>query len=338
MSGLGEELARALDADADAGAGDPRTLDAIVVRRERRRSRTLRRATVTSVVATLAAVAVAVTGVARPAPSPVASALSIGAPRGSGALPAPTAPRGAARRAVVAAPAAAPGVALGVRGAHGPGAAPPALALSAAGARALAASATPSCGTSACAGAAPRLLFVRRRSGAVVRAFTVAGGGRATGCAPGPTLLAEVSDARAVGELAVARALPPEPVGAALDVVAATVVGARERAPVVVVVAHTVRAVSRVAMRTDGGGADEMAPVDGWVVLVGAEPTGRPLAPGGTAVALTVTGPSGRVVESARIAGEPELALPARCVGSASAGAPRTSAPATTSPGAASPG
>lgn len=77
-------------------------------------------------------------------------------------------------------------------------------------------------------------------------------------------LVVEVSDAGAVGTLAVPfRAAAKVP----LDVLSDEVVGAAERSPITVVVAHTDGTVKAVRAEFAAGGQDEMSVLGGWAVL-----------------------------------------------------------------------
>ncbi len=150
-----------------------------------------------------------------------------------------------------------------------------------------------------------------------MRAFTTgdaarAGVSRSLGsCRSGGSLVVEVSDSRAVGELVVVRRVPARGGSLPVDLVASAVVGAREGAPVLVVVVHSDAAVARVSATATGGGADATTPAGGWSVLTEPLPAGpaSPVVP----AEVVATATSGRALAAVRIPGEPAVALPAAC-------------------------
>ena len=127
-------------------------------------------------------------------------------------------------------------------------------------------------------------------------------------------LVVEVSDAGAVGTVTVPLAtVAQEPIGVLSD----EVVGAPERAPMVVVVAHTSGQTATVRAEFAGGGQDEMSVVEGWAVLVH---TPTQTAGGGSASQGTATmsgqaevyalSGEGTVLEHADLPGSGALAMP----------------------------
>ncbi len=75
--------------------------------------------------------------------------------------------------------------------------------------------------------------------------------------------------------------------------------GEPEGDPVTVVTAATGPTVAAVRVVFPGGATDQMAPVDGWVVLAGPEPTG--LANGASLGTLTALNAAGHVVSSSTV-------------------------------------
>ena len=133
-------------------------------------------------------------------------------------------------------------------------------------------------------------------------------------CDINQALIVEVSDVGAVGTVTVPVASEvKEPIGALSD----EVVGSAERAPMVVVVAHTSDQTATVRAEFAGGGQDEMTVVDGWAVLVHmpTQTAGGGSASQGTA---TMSGQAevyalsgeGTVLEHADLPGSGALALP----------------------------
>jgi len=329
VSSLEDELGRALDAGAPvAGAG---TLDAIVARHHSERARRLQRVTAVSVVVAVASVAVAASGVARPAARPAAAALAPGPKRAGARVPSATAaalapgPKRAAARvpSATARPGGSSGRSAAVTGGTARGeVAPEHLAFSAPGSTSVRAGAVPACGAGPCGTAALRLLFVRRHAGVTVRAYTVGPVAGVGVCPVRTALVAEVSDARAVGVVGGSVPVPAHPGERALDVSAARVVGVREGAPVVVVVVRAGSPVRSVSARFGGGALDAMRPVGGWAVLVDEAVSSAAHAVAGLPVALSATIGSGRVVASTRVARVPLVAAPAACAGRGSVIAP----------------
>jgi hypothetical protein len=133
-------------------------------------------------------------------------------------------------------------------------------------------------------------------------------------CPQGSVLVAEVSDSGAVGEVDVPLVTGASP-GVDLQLVEASVIGTRESAPMVIVVAHVAAEVTNVQASFADGTTDQMAPVDGWVVLGDAVPSGYSLGASGEQVTLDATGAGGTSLETTPVPSEPAYAVPVPCVG-----------------------
>ena len=146
-------------------------------------------------------------------------------------------------------------------------------------------------------------------------------GGPVLSCDSGTALVVEASDAGAIGTVVVP--LGATTSGAALDLVDATVLGSREGAPMIVVVAHVEDTVATVSATFADGTTDEMAPDDGWVVLGDAVSSSASISTAGESVVLSASDAQGNSLESTTIPSEPAYAVPVGCV------EPLTAVPAT---------
>lgn len=343
MSGAGEELARLLDASgppADAG-----TLDRIVGRHRQTSARRMKQVTVASLAVAVAAGGVALSGLVR---THVGSTTAFGAPVSG--LRTPTAGpvgRNASPARLGAAPRGLAWAAVGSSGARS-GAAVPAKARGSAtttslppGAEGAAVVAPDLCTVEGCgtsAGLGPlQGLFRRSAAGVEIRAFSEAvpplafeplipvygARGASSGstgpappvtvCADRAALVVEVSDAGAIGQLVVPLVSGASS-GAALDLVDSSIVGTREGAPMIVVVARVASSVASVSASFADGTAGSMTAVQGWVVLADAVPDPSQLSSSGEQVTLDALSSTGGVLETVALPAEPSYAVPSACV------------------------
>jgi hypothetical protein len=160
-------------------------------------------------------------------------------------------------------------------------------------------------------------LFVRTANAVAVRAFTSPYGAtpaalRATvqECEPREALVLEVSDAGAVGTVAL-----PELIQSAGRVAVAEdeVVGTAEGAAMAVVAVHVGTGISAVEARFATGASDEMQVVDGWGVLVARLPGPAPSVDGEASANVEAVYTDGAVAERLTVQA-PGIALPTGCV------------------------
>jgi hypothetical protein len=141
-------------------------------------------------------------------------------------------------------------------------------------------------------------LFARPSNGVTTRAFVVTFpqiNGLPPGCGlQGPRLQAEVSTAKMVGivEGGIFGVDRTQPVSG----VTSQIVGSAEGDPTAVVIAATGPSVSHVSMSFPGGTKDQMAPVEGWVVLTA--PVSKTLSYGQSLGMLTANNAHGGVLKS----------------------------------------
>jgi hypothetical protein len=160
------------------------------------------------------------------------------------------------------------------------------------------------------------LLFVRSADAVTARAFTARYDATPAlpvvvrACEPSEALVVEVSDARAVGAVAVPDLSQP---AGRVAVAEDEVVGQSEGAPMAVVAVRAGAGIAAVEARFATGASDEMRVVDGWGVLVASLPRSGSSPYTESAANVEAFSADGAVVERFTVHG-PDIALPADCV------------------------
>jgi hypothetical protein len=167
------------------------------------------------------------------------------------------------------------------------------------------------------------LLFARTANAVTARAFTSRYDAVQSlpvvvrACEPSDALLVEVSDARAVGAVAVPDLTQP---AGRVAVAEDEVVGQSEGAPMAVVAVRAGAGIAAVEARFATGTSDEMRVVDGWGVLVAGLPGNGSSPYTESAANVEAFSADGAVVERFTVQG-PDIALPTECVVAMPAGA-----------------
>jgi hypothetical protein len=166
-----------------------------------------------------------------------------------------------------------------------------------------------------------RRLFERSANGIDVRVYEVRYGEAVVGsgsaepqvalCQSTTSLLVEVSDAGAVGELTVAY---PSTASKPVDLVSEDVVGVAEGSPMAILAVRVGSGVTSVGARFGNGAGDEMAVVDGLAVLVAPVPTGPSAADAAAKADVIAYGASGQQLQTFSTPEAPAIALPLECL------------------------